>query len=352
MEFSKEEIYALISEHLPQFERVGSLESLQGGNLNYVWRLRGKDQNLIIKHAPPYIASNPEVPLNSNRIDFEARALKLFEAEGTLSDVSSEQIRPPKSLLYKPDQSLLIIEDIGSVPALDAWLSSAADATQIGSLLGLFIGQLHKTTFNASDLREQFNNKPIQETRNQVQYQPASNYASEIISTQHPNFRAQTKALGEALLDPGKCLVMGDLWPASILIKNSNVRLIDWEFVHFGRPLQDVGHFAAHCWMQAHTAASTHQVSKWEKLWLSFWSKYQQVTGSLFEKLYNREEFTFITTHIAAEILVRAVGPFKSGYVYQNLSYDHPKIKEAVGSAIQISERDIASIWTYLPKTT
>lgn len=349
MKLSEENVYALISGQLPQFERVGSLESLQGGNLNLVWRLRGKDQNLIIKYAPPYIASNPEVPLNSNRIDFEARALKLYEAEGILSDVSSEQIRPPKPLLYNPDKSLLVMEDIGSAPALDVWLSTNADATRIGCLLGYFIGQLHKTTFNASELCEQFYNKPIQKTRNQVQYQPASDYASEIISNQPPNFKAQTKSLGEILLGPGKCLVMGDLWPASILIKNSNVRLIDWEFVHFGRPLQDVGHFAAHCWMQAHTASSSRIAQKWKEIWTSFWSNYQHATGGLFERLFDQEEHILVTTHIAAEILMRAAGPFKEGYVYKDVPPSDPKLEKAVNNAIQISESNIASIWEFLP---
>jgi len=348
MQLSKEEIYALISEHLPQFERVGSIESLQGGNLNYVWRLRGKDQNLILKHAPPYIASNPEVPLSNNRIDFEAKALHLFESSKKLSAVSSDRVRPPRQLFYEPDRSLLVLEDIGSVPAIDSWLSNAADTTQIGTLLGHFIGLLHKTTFNDFDLHEQFNNKAIQETRNQVQYKPAADYASKIISIQNTHLEARTKALGEKLLDPGKCLVMGDLWPESILIKNESLRLIDWEFVHFGRPLQDVGHFAAHCWMQAHTS-SPHQADKWKRLWFSFWNVYQQITGKLFKKLFNQEEHTFLTTHIGAEILVRTAGPFKSGYVYEPFSPTHPIIREAVKSAIQINESDITSIWDFLP---
>jgi len=327
---------------------VGSLESLQGGNLNYVWRLRGKDQNLIIKHAPSYIASNPEVSLNSNRIDFEARTLKLFKSTETLSEVSSEEVRPPNPLLYEPDQSLLVMEDIGPVSALDVWLFSASDATQIGSLLGHFIGQLHKITFNASDLCEQFNNKPIQQTRNQVQSQPAADYAREIISIHNTDFEARTKALGETLVEPGKCLIMGDLWPESILIRNGDIRLIDWEFVHFGRPLQDIGHFAAHCWMQAHRASSYRISTKWKDLWSSFWNSYQQTNEDIFRKLFNQEECTLAATHIAAEILVRAAGPFKSSYLYKKLPSTHPAIKEAVTTAIRISRSKIMTFGHFL----
>jgi len=349
MELSKEEIYTLISEHLPQFVRVGSLKALQGGNLNYVWRLCGKNKNLIIKHAPPFIASNPEIHLNNNRIDFEAKALKLFEDGEVLHPLVSDRVRPPRPLFYEPDRSLLIMEDIGPVPTIGSWIHEADAPDSIGQSLGNFIGLLHKTTFNNSLLAEQFNNKPIQETRNKVQYQSAADYANDIVSTENPNLEVQTKALGEALLKPGKCLVMGDLWPASILIKNNIARLIDWEFVHFGRPLQDVGHFAAHCWMQAHAASSSSETEKWKQLWLSFWSKYQHTTGELFEKLFNQEEHTLMTTHIGAEILVRTAGPFKSGYVYQHCSPAHPKIREAVENAIHISESNITSFWNFLP---
>jgi 5-methylthioribose kinase len=348
MELTEKDIYATISGGLPKFERVGSLESIQGGNLNHVWRLHGKNRNLIIKHAPPYIASNPEVPLDSNRINFEAKALKLFEPEEKLHLLASDQIRPPECLLYKADQSLLIMEDIGPVPTIDSWINEAGDLVALGELLGRFIGLLHKTTFNDPNLGNKFNNKSIQQTRNQIQYQPAADYAGKIISIRNTNLKTRTRALGETLLKPGKCLVMGDLWPASILIENNNLRLIDWEFVHFGRPLQDVGHFAAHCWMQAHTSSS-HKAHLWKKLWLSYWQKYQKTTGDLFKKLFNKEEHTFMTTHIGAEILIRATGPFKSGYVYEHFSPSHPKIKEAASEAIQISGSDINSIWDFLP---
>lgn len=343
MELSENEILAVLSEHLPQFERAGSLVALQGGNLNDVWRLRGNQRNMIIKHAPPYIASNPDIPLSSDRIDFEARALKLFESAGKLHEVTSEQVRPPQCLLYDPEKSLLVMEDIGSVPSIDSWLSDHSDPTPMGSSLGRFIGLLHKKSLSDAHLAELFNNIPIQETRNQVQYQPAADYVHSVTSTIDTDIKTQFKALGNELLTPGKCLVMGDLWPASILIANKRLRLIDWEFVHFGRPLQDVGHFAAHCWMQAHTASSPHQTDKWEQLWASFWNAYRQATDDCFEELFDTEEHAFMNTHIAAEILVRTVGPFKEGYVYEHFPPAHPKIKEAVKSALEISERQIFS---------
>jgi len=352
MEISTAKLYEILSEQLPRFQPSGEPERLEGGNLNHVWRLKGEPRNLIIKHAPPYIASNPEVPLSSNRIDFEARALKLFELGEMLHKLASERIRPPKVLLYEPGHSLLVMEDIGPVPAIDFRLSVDRDAVSAGEMLGRFIGQLHKTTFGHTDLPGQFNNQAIQETRNRVQYQPAAGYARDIVSVPDEAFETNTKSLGKKLMQPGRCLVMGDLWPASILVSRGNLRLIDWEFVHFGRPLQDAGHFAAHCWMQAHASPSPRQARRWKKLWQSFWHTYRQTTGEDFKKLFDPEERTFMNIHIAAEILVRAAGPFKSGYLYSELPPGHPLIKEAVKSALHISEAGLPSIWDSQPSNT
>jgi hypothetical protein len=114
-------------------------------------------------------------------------------------------------------------------------------------------------------------------------------------------------ALGDRLEQcPGMCLVMGDLWPRSILITHEDTLhlepvlpaqggsgegarnavqsdtagagprlpaahvaaqlppaaerqwLIDWEMCHWGHPAQDVAHLAAHAWMLHH--AATHGV--------------------------------------------------------------------------------------------
>lgn len=68
-----------VAMRLPGFIPTGEAERLSGGLLNEVWRVRGQPKSpprsLVAKHAPPHIASQPEVPLDPGHIAFEARAL-------------------------------------------------------------------------------------------------------------------------------------------------------------------------------------------------------------------------------------------------------------------------------------
>ncbi len=83
---SPEAILKHLSKRLPDFEAAGMPEPLQGGYLNYVWRVPGAPnsawQSVIIKHAPSHIALMPEIPLDSGRILIEANALTAFGPQG------------------------------------------------------------------------------------------------------------------------------------------------------------------------------------------------------------------------------------------------------------------------------
>ncbi len=108
IDYSKDELLAVVRELVPGFSPDGSVKCQNGGNINYVWRVEGKPHSLIAKHAPPHIASNPEVPLSEKRIDFEARALSLFTEAGRLRNFAGYEIRPPKPIAFDPDRSILI----------------------------------------------------------------------------------------------------------------------------------------------------------------------------------------------------------------------------------------------------
>jgi 5-methylthioribose kinase len=330
---AQDTIFEILSQQLPKFSPVGNLQPLQGGNLNHVWRLTGKKQSIIIKWAPPHIAANPEVPLSPKRLEFEAQALDLYADGGLLESLANEDIRPPKLLHFEQNQHLLVMEDLGESPSLANWIDSRAEEG-LGKQLGHFIGQLHKITFEHNKLGQQFHNIDIQQTRQKVQYSPAADYLRQtgLRDVDFNLISKKTKALGQRLLEPGKCLVMGDLWPPSVLVDNGKLRLIDWEFVHYGLPLQDVGHFAAHCWMQAHC---TEHGQSFRLLWQQFWDAYRQALGDTWAKLFDEAELDAMATHVGAEILVRAAGPFQDGYVYEGLDVSEKPIQEAVEAAAQ-----------------
>ena len=133
----------------------------------------------------------------------------------------------------------LILEDIGDGVDLAVWLSHAASSDySFATFLGNFIGSLHKDSFEQEELRIRFNNSSIQQTRKQVQYEAIGSLCEEAHLKDARLLGDQASRLGSRLLSPGVCIVMGDLWPPSIRVTPNGIRIIDWEFVHFGNPAQ------------------------------------------------------------------------------------------------------------------
>ena len=54
------------------------LETLHGGFVNLVWRLHGGNEKAVVKHAPPYVASLPDIPLSPTRLRFKGLCLNHF----------------------------------------------------------------------------------------------------------------------------------------------------------------------------------------------------------------------------------------------------------------------------------
>ncbi|MDR9417150.1 MAG: phosphotransferase, partial [Gracilimonas sp.] len=333
-ELSKQKLLSLIGELLPQVELTGEIERLSGGNINFVWRAEGKEKNLILKYAPPHIATDPNVPLSEKRIDFEARVLRNLGKGGSLHSITKARIRPPEWYGFDPEHSLLIMEDVGHFKELQ---KATGSPQKIGMRLGRFIGKLHRSTYQDQGLKENFHNIEIQKVRNQLQYQPAHNYLGSADSEVIEAVKEKCQDLGKRLFKPGKCLVMGDLWPPSVFVRNEDeLRLIDWEFVHYGRPIQDVAHFAAHCWMWSQTNFEENNRKFWMTLWESFWRIYQNTLGTDFEKLCNKGELRDFNIHAGAEILIRANGAFRSGYVYDRSANQKKLRTEAIETAIAL----------------
>jgi hypothetical protein len=130
-----------------------------------------------------------------------------------------------------------------------------------------------------------------------------------------------------------KVIIMGDLWPRSVIVSDAKLRIIDWELAHYGKPAQDVGHFSAHLWMLAHRAA-TPSISKS----ISFHERcvlraYRKSLGSDFEMVFGREGFDESSIHFGCENPCAHVGIFQAGYVYEGLPVGDPAIVEAVDIA-------------------
>jgi len=336
-----DDVLPYVQERCPDFEPTGPPRQLPGGNLNVVWRVPGVERSLIVKYAPPYIAADPDTPLDPSRLLVEARCLDALAPDGPLADVSDSAVRPPRLLDVNAEVPVLLMEDVGTVPSLDEWLRAAdpqrlaVEASDYGRQLGRFLGWLHAATCNNDHYAEAFNNRPMQETRLAVQYRGVAEMLRTGGVDDAEGLGARAESLGKALLEPGHCLTMGDLWPPSVLVTGQGLRLIDWELAHYGRPLQDVAHWWAHLWMLAHRAAAFAVAETVEQVKSSFWEAYRRALGEARETLWRDQERRGAAVHFGAEILVRAVGPFQEGYVYAGLAPDHPAVQAAVETAAE-----------------
>lgn len=334
------DVLPYVQERVPGFSPVGIPERLPEGNLNVVWRVEGEERSVIVKHAPPHIASNPDIPLDRFRLVIEARCLQAFGSEGGLRSLSDDSVRPPRLIDVNRQKAVLIMEDVGRRPTLDRWLSGdkgpieVSETSRWGHHLGRFIGRLHAVTADDSSYAERFDNRPMQETRHAVQYQGVSDMLNRADVPNAAALGRRAESLGKQLLEPGICLTMGDLWPRSVMVGAEDLRIIDWELAHFGRPLQDVAHWLAHLWMLEHVASSSWETEAVGEQRRAFLDAYFEAIGPARDDLWTSREEELAAVHLGAEILVRAVGPFQEGYVYAGLAPDHPTISEAVEEAV------------------
>lgn len=328
-----EEIIEFACQNRPGFEPKGSPVQLSGGNLNYVWRVHGKSESLIVKHAPPHIASSPDIPLNPNRLEFEARALKLFHSDGNLSNLSGMNVRPPAIYGFSKSGFLLLMEDISSAEPWFPCVKKGDISVNSAKDLGFFIGELHGCTYRDKSLAKVFSNRPIQQTRLTVQYHSVED---SLLKAGFDNVAGASKnavELGEELLSPGRCLIMGDLWPPSVLVQNGYLRIIDWEFSHFGRPLQDLAHFGAHCYM--HSLFSDTDEHLFKTVWINFLDGYKNGARDSYPSLLDKNELKWMPIHFGAEILVRTAGPFREFYLFSELKSSNPLFNTAVKKAYE-----------------
>lgn len=331
---------AAIQEKFTDFVVAGEPEPLSGGLLNYVWRVKGRlpsnPESVIIKWAPAYIASSPEVWLDPARLIIEARAMSTLGPGGLLESTLPADMRLPRLYQLIESHNLILMEDLGHWPDLGRWLGEShpqVEAEAIGLSIGNFIGTLHKVTAHRPELAQSFDNKNIQRTRLEFQYENIQAYAQRAGLPDAADLGKRAVQFGQHLQQPGLCLIMGDLWPASVTVTAAGLRVIDWELAHYGRPAQDVGHLTAHLWMYVQRSPNPQIAANSRIMLQSFLSAYRGALGAEFVGIFGLDGVSESAIHFGSEILTRTVGAFQDGYLYGGLAHDHPAIREAVQTA-------------------
>jgi hypothetical protein len=265
--------------HLLQEDEILSWNRLEGGLINFTYRIQLTSKSLILKYYPPYIASIPDIPLSSSRCQHEKLALQQIPL----------LIEQPKTPLYiGGTQNLNLLEDKGSLPSLQEIHSPV-----LIQKIAHWLARLHESTQELSkEDQANWNNRHIQQSRKTNQYDHLATMITSSIAKSH------LRVLGQSLLQPGICCIMGDLWPPSILIDNMDFVVIDWEFSHYGRPLQDVAHICAHFMLMK----QQQYCSLFLQTYLS------RVSQALYDDVLSYSA----THHFCAEILIRTMGLFEN----------------------------------------
>ena len=287
---------------------------LTGGLMNEVWRIEGNPMS-VVKIYSDRSVDNPGVELTPDRSRFEAAALQVVEHDDDLSHTLRPDVRVPRLLHFEPNEAIVGMTHLHHYSDFGDALIAGKVGDDAAAKLGTWVGGLHRETRHRMDLLRKFKNVAVQRTRLRVQYATVEDVLEDaevpVEPTRLREAGRRALALGRALMEPGECLVMGDLWPRSVLVGDDALGVIDWEFAHFGRPLQDVAHMAAHLWLIADSTRDRMVSFRVHNARSAFLEAYFRATYA-----WSEEEFEGADVHAGCEIVMRTYGAFADGNLF------------------------------------
>ncbi|KAK0509468.1 hypothetical protein JMJ35_007862 [Cladonia borealis] len=220
-----------------------SLQRLNGGVGNFVWRMISKSgESVIIKHAEPYVAASASrMPFPVDRMDFEHRMLSYLTEKPLVQETP---VFTPQCYEYDAENHALWLEYAGRRTFKEAYTDPALDIPQLGRELGKWLAIFHR---EASSL-DIGNNK----TAKAIYRYSYSNVATSLSKYGlDPAIGEQVdREYGSLLATDDGCICHGDFWPGNILVgSGQKLSVVDWEMVRRGCGATDVGQFAAEAWL-------------------------------------------------------------------------------------------------------
>lgn len=288
-----------------------------GGLMNEVWRIDGEPR-AVLKIYRDQSSKNPSVELTTDRGRFEAAALRLFESDDDIKAIGHPDVFVPRLLYWNPAGTYLAMTHLEHETDLGVALKhgTAGEAHMIR--LATWLAGIHRQTRHRVELLRRFKNDSVQRTRLRIQYATIEDVLQEAEIEIEPALLREAGrralALGRTLLEPGDCLIMGDLWPRSVLVRGKNLGVVDWEFSHYGRPLQDVAHFVAHLWLLADTTEDATAKVRLNQARAAFVDAYFRAADDRFEG----DELENANVHAGSEIVMRTYGAFADPKLYRD----------------------------------
>ena len=219
---------------------VESCERLEGGLTNYVYRIYYKDgTTAVFKHYPLHLSYNIEKTFPQSRYFVELKSLQLF------NQLSDDFLKVPKVIAHFDDDYTLIMEDAGTtvLTLMDCIeRDEKLDYSAIGKRVAAFLYKLN----NYKDLTDSFHNTLALET-NDAYYQVFLKKSESIC----PDLMEKYKNKPFPHMPSHKCIIMGDLWPNSIVINPQTqvAWILDWEIARIGNGFDDISQCCANLFL-------------------------------------------------------------------------------------------------------
>ncbi len=231
-----------------------AVEPVGDGNINWVRRVRGVSGSRVVKQARPALERFPQYRVSIERIAIEAR---FYE---TVEPLDRDAVCP-EVIAFDPEQSVLVLEDLGDVERLDAALARGADVAEPAARLAGFLGRLHAATADDPALAGRFANDEMRRLHGEhifhLPYRPNDFPLPESTAKRARSLQAdgdlvaRIDAAHARYLEPRGSLVHGDVQAANVLLPESGPKLLDAEIAHVGDPAFDLGQLFAHLLLPA-----------------------------------------------------------------------------------------------------
>lgn len=205
--------------------------------------------SVVLKYAPPFMATDPTQTLSVQRQVIEADALVLLSGS-TIPAIAAvlakfPNLQIPKLIHHDKGRDVLWMTDLGDTLTLSNYLTSdppAQEIEQIATALGEFLAELFLATRN-----------PSAEALSHVYSNGSAEAHSFLISAVTKvltgagisDAAVLTERVERSLRNSGNvepCLGMVDFWPGSILIDaHGNCGLVDWEYFGLSSASNELG---------------------------------------------------------------------------------------------------------------
>ena len=250
------------------------VEEIGDGNLNFVYRVfdaSNPESSLVLKQAPPYIKIlGPDYPLSSERLSYEARALKVYNR--FVNDAV------PTLYFFDPDSAVIVMEYLPEYRLLRDELILGRVNQIIPKQIGRFMGVVHSQTYqrnidktSENHYRNAFANTEMQAiTGNYVFTFPfiehETNFYTDGLADSveelktDSEFLQQTGILKNIFLRVQRGLTHGDLHTGSVMVNDNSAKVIDSEFAFYGSVGFDIGLFWANYLLSYFSHSETSKI--------------------------------------------------------------------------------------------